>query len=1318
MRSEFPTPAPGSVIARRFTLQRTAGRGGMGLVFLASDEQTGLPVALKLLHAQGSTQLALRFAREARTLASLRHSGIVTYVDHGLTEEGQPFLAMEWLEGEDLGQRLDRAPLSPSESVELVRRVADALAVAHAQGIIHRDIKPSNLFLRGGQPRDVVLLDFGLAHLTAASQHLTNSNMVLGTPGYMAPEQASGSHGISPAADIFSLGCVLYECLAGRPPFLAPHMAAVLAKILFFDPPSLRTSKPRLPAALHALVEQMLAKQPGQRPANASHLLRTLNTLEIPLDLPPASEDTAGLELPAQGSTASMVPESAHAEQHLVSVLLATPRLAAKDEHTLSEKEEEQARQHLQQLLQSLQAYSAHATLLADGSLLATFFLERGSANDQAALAAHCALSVKERWPESLVALTTGLSVRGRSLPAGDAVDRAGELLRKTRPSPLAQVLVDDTTAGLLGTRFQTEKAPSGLLLLSSEHLSVDESRPLLGRPTPCVGREQELALLELALGNCVEDSCAHAVLVTAPAGVGKSRLRHELLRRLERHLRPPLLLLGRGDPMSASTPHGLVGQAVRRLCGVVDGEPLEARRAKLIQRLTRHTPSEHHADVTEFLGELCAISFPGEHSLRLRAAREDPHLMNTQITRALVTWLKAECSQCPVLLMLEDLHWGDGPSIHLMDQVLRELAEQPLLVLAFARPEVKELFPRLWAGRMQELPLRGLSQKASARLVRQVLGPELSASLEARLIEHAAGNALFLEELIRGAAEGHGEEPPGSVLAMLQARIQRMEPETRRVLLAASILGRTFWQRGVWALLEPAMPAEELSHCLRRLVELEVVQSQLDSRFPAEAEYRFHHALVRDAAYSLLPDSLRSAGHLRAGGWLEASGESEPLVLAEHYQLGKHRQKAIHFYIRACRQICERQRLDLQGAQRCLKAAYDCGPEEPALTELQELEADICFWMGDFTRSSSVSYETLPKLTEGSAPWIQVVGNLIYMHTQSGRHTEAIALGKQLLRVDPVPTEISHYIEGLCFHGSVYNLTGRRNEVATVLRRMEQVEALLPKRDGLAHGWVCVTRGYIAYIYESRFWRAKEVAEEGIAAFAEVGSDRNQLVLLAMLGEALAALGELPRAVQVMKAGLSGGRDGSGQVGAYLRIYLALVLSGSTESAHLEEARRIAFQVRETPGVNPLHPRMVPLVLSRVALAQGDFSAAQAYAREARERMTELIRYQLPLQACLSVALLGAGNILEARAEAERGVRMLEHIGGSSADSVSIWLALAEATQAQGDDAATNSALRQALRCLHLQAEDVPEGAARECFLSQVPRNARVLALSRQRAL
>jgi tetratricopeptide (TPR) repeat protein len=1303
--------APGASFAQRFTIQRLAARGGMGAVYLARDEHTRLPVALKLLQSPESVEATHRFAREAQLLASLRHPGIVSYVAHGLPTDGQPFLAMEWLEGEDLAARLAHNPLSVSEALLLMRRAADALAAAHARGIVHRDIKPSNLFLRAGQPEDGVLLDFGLAHIRVASQHLTRSSMILGTPGYMAPEQASCLHEVSPAADIFSLGCVLYECLSGQAPFRAPLLAAVLAKILFSEPVPLSTLRPDLPVSLLGLVERMLAKAPGQRPADAGQLLCELQALRLPSELPPPP-------VLAGQPTLSISPGQAHAEQHLVSVLLATPQSSPGREPTLNLEEAAQAHQHLQLLVRDLQAHGAHAVLLADGSLLATFVMERGTAVDQAALAAHCALAVKENWPGSLVALTTGLSLRDRMLPVGDAVDRAGQLLQLQRLrhlDPSLPVLVDDTTTGLLGHRFLLDKASSGYFRLHGEHLSVDESRPLLGRPTPCVGREQELALLELAFTSSVEDSAVRALLITAPAGTGKSRLRHELLRRLERHEQPPLVLLGRADPMNSSTAHGLVGQAVRQACGVVDGEPLEARRAMLSQRLVRHLPHEQHQHVTEFLGELCAIPFPGESSPMLCAAREDPQLMGIQVTRALVTWLAAECAQRPVLLMLEDLHWSDGPSIRLMEDVLSELSEQPLTLLALARPEVKELFPGLWARHVQELPLRGLSQKASARLVQEILGPQVPQPLVARLVGQAAGNALFLEELIRGVSEGRGEETPGSVLAMLQSRLQCLEPGARRVVLAASIFGRTFWAGGVSALLEPAMTPEELARGLKGLVEQEVVQLQASSRFPAEAEYRFHHALLRDAAYSLVPDARRAKGHLRAGEWLEAAGGCEALVLAEHYKLGGERQKAIHFFTCACKQICEQQRADLQGAQRCLKAALDCEPTGPALIELQLLSADIAFWMEDVTRAYASFHELLPNLPEGSAPWVRVVGGLSTVCAETGRLEEALMLGQRLMGIDPVPEVVAPYSEAIAFLNGMYQWNGQPREALAVQDRLAQVARQGLKRDDLAHGWWCFSQGYYEYYFWARPWQCRKLAEEGIEAFVKAGAHRNSLLPRTLLGLSLAALGEVPRALQVMNEGLEGATYFS-RASAWLQMHMALVLAGSNEPAHQEEARRLALQAHKKEAMSPLNLSMAPLVLAQVALAQGSPIEAEAQARKACELLSLFVPIQLIARTCLSAALLAQGRALEACVEAEQAVRVLEPLGHGGTASVGIWLVLAEARQARGEDTAAESALRHALECLLLRARDLPDDAARERFLFQVPKNARLVQLARER--
>ncbi|HEX8538157.1 MAG TPA: protein kinase, partial [Cystobacter sp.] len=676
------TISQGLTIAGRFTVERLAGRGGMGFVYRAIDSRTGQHVALKLLHAIASPEAAYRFKREAFLLSELRHPAIVSYIDQGVIEAGQPYLAMEWLEGEDLACRLSRQPLGLSETLALLRRITEALATAHRQGIVHRDIKPSNLFLRGGRPEDVVLLDFGLArHAVPALFAVTGTNTVLGTPGYMAPEQASSQPHITPSADIFSLGCVLYECLTGQPPFAAPHFAAALAKILMAEPPRLHTLRPDLPPSLQMLVDRMLDKDPQRRMPDATSLLKSLEAVESVSEL-----------LPLPASASEPPPVQAAREQQLVSILLVSLRPLAADKR----EEDEAHRRSLRDALRTaLAPYGGRVELLADGSLAATLVLERGTATDQAALAVRCALTFKERWPDAEVVLTTGLGVLNRCLPVGSAMDRAGQLLRELEgPSASsALVVLDEVTAGLLGPGFQLSRSAAGTYLLRGEQLGTDASRPLLGKPTPCVGRAQELAQLEFTFTSCVEEPAARALLVMAPPGTGKSRLLHEFLRRIERRAPQALVLLGRGDPMSTGAASNLLGQALRRLCGVVEVAPPEVRRTRLSERVARHLPLPEARETAEFLGELCAIPFPEEESPRLCAARHDPRLMSALVGKALVTFLRAECAHGPVLLVLEDLHWSDALTVKLVDEALRGLAEHPFMVLALARPEVKELF-------------------------------------------------------------------------------------------------------------------------------------------------------------------------------------------------------------------------------------------------------------------------------------------------------------------------------------------------------------------------------------------------------------------------------------------------------------------------------------------------------------------------------------------------------------------------------------------------------------------------------------------------
>src|ERR1044071_6292451 len=268
---------PRELLGDQFELEQAIGSGGMGTVYRARDPISGETVAVKVLSEQQS-HLAERFAREVNVLAELSHPGIVRYISHGVTSSGKLFLAMEWVDGEVLKTRLERGPLTLGESITLATRVAEALGAAHARGIVHRDLKPSNLILPGGRVDLVKVLDFGIAQREGRTQ-LTQTGMMVGTAGYMAPEQARTNEPIGARADVFALGCVLFQCLTGVPPFDGDTTAAILAKILFGTAPRVSELWPKVPETLDALVAQMLAKEPALRPSDGANLAAALAAL-------------------------------------------------------------------------------------------------------------------------------------------------------------------------------------------------------------------------------------------------------------------------------------------------------------------------------------------------------------------------------------------------------------------------------------------------------------------------------------------------------------------------------------------------------------------------------------------------------------------------------------------------------------------------------------------------------------------------------------------------------------------------------------------------------------------------------------------------------------------------------------------------------------------------------------------------------------------------------------------------------------------------------------------------------------------------------
>jgi serine/threonine-protein kinase len=257
-------------LADRYRIEKELGRGASAVVYLAEDLRHGRRVALKVVHAAlGEAVGAERFQREIRTLARLHHPHILPLFDSGVAG-GRLFYAMPYVEGGSLRERLDRERRLPVETVlRIAAQVSSALTYAHALGVVHRDITPENIMLSADG--HALLTDFGIAYAIedglaqGGSRRLTETGVALGTPEYMSPEQSSGEEPVDARSDIYSLACVLFEALIGRPPFTGPNARAIMARRLVEDPPSLRPGRPEVPVEVEATIRRAMARQPADR---------------------------------------------------------------------------------------------------------------------------------------------------------------------------------------------------------------------------------------------------------------------------------------------------------------------------------------------------------------------------------------------------------------------------------------------------------------------------------------------------------------------------------------------------------------------------------------------------------------------------------------------------------------------------------------------------------------------------------------------------------------------------------------------------------------------------------------------------------------------------------------------------------------------------------------------------------------------------------------------------------------------------------------------------------------------------------------------
>lgn len=1253
----------GDVIDGRFAIERELGSGGMGVVFVARDTSTGAHAALKVMHggARPGDDHTLRFLREAEVLSTLSHEAIVAYLGHGVTGAGAPWMAMELLDGDDLEARLSRGALGVDETLALTRRIAGALGAAHARGVVHRDLKPANVFLPAGSVLQAKLLDFGAARLVRA-RRMTQTGALVGTPHYMSPEQARGAPADA-SADVFALGVMVFECLTGRPPWLAEDLLPLLAKILVEPAPPLDGVAPPW---LARLVSQMLDKDPSARPrdggAVVAELDRAAGPTGIPSALPPPSR-ALGVR-----------------EQQIVSVILAGG-VSELGETVLPGDE---ARALRTKIAEATASFKVPVDVIGDDAVLAVV-AGAGVPRDRAALAARLALRVREVVGATPIVVATGRAEVGErgGVPVGEVVDRAAALLAST---PAESIRIDPLTRDLLEGRFGLGADEGGATLIGPPRAS--NARLRVAASTPFIGRERELRTLVDAMMQSAEEPSAIAMIVSAAAGVGKSRLLSEMLARVPEEV---LVLHGRGDSVTAGSPHALLADALTRHFKL-GGAHTAAEKAEALRSGVSVTLAPERAAVVSRL-------FGAALHLELQeTARRDPTALGAELRAAFVEWLCAETARRPVVIVLDDAQWGDLPSLEAVDDAIRDLADAPLAAFAFARPEITTVFPDLWRERdVSEVRLSRLGRSASAKLARAIL-PDAAEETIDLVIRRSDGNALALEENVR-ALRGGAEGVPETVLGLVEARLATLPDDAKRLMRAASVFGEAFPIGGAAALVDAAVDAPIVRLGLDALRDKEILEAADPT--DTSGEVRFRHPLVREAAYATLTSDDRRLGHRLAAEWLEAGGHRDGKVLGEHWLSADEPARAADWLeIGAAQALAAH---DFGAAHRLASRAVDLGATGAKRGRAHAWRAIASHWQGAHRDALTHAELATRDLDPGTHVFYLVCGEGV---AASGRVGDADALRAWIERLEAAPTEA-----GADATRTIARCRAVLPMMQSGLHGMSLAQELLTEKteDPRARAQVLEVAGVLA-LARGDWPEIARVLSRAVDCWAECGDDRNRCLAQVSVGWALAQAGDFDEAMRWLETGVAlAERVHVTTTRTWADIPLAMVLAGRgrIDEALVLAERAVAALRRQG---NRRQGAWSRVDLSSMYYTSERYAEAEGHARQALADAEGLPPVAIRSRAMLARSLTALGRAAEALPLAREAQAALTAFPNQGIPGeLDVPMSLVESLEALGltDEAAATAESARA-RVAQLRAYFTDEGWAR---FSALPHVAPVLA-------
>ncbi|MFQ5943617.1 MAG: protein kinase [Anaerolineales bacterium] len=950
-----------------YEITEEIGKGGMATVYRAYQPSMDRHVAVKVIRASmlGDSIGRDRFTREAKLIAKLEHPHLLPVYDFDGAHD-PPYIVMRFLEGGTLKQVMDADPLPPEEMLYMLRQVATALDYAHRQEVVHRDLKPSNVMI--DREGNAFVADFGIARVTDAAKDLTGTGNVIGTPGYMAPEQARGKREVDGRADVYSLGVIAFELLAGRGPYDRESAVDELMAHLQEPVPDISEYNADLSPEVNDVVHKSLAKDPDERYSTTGEFIDELakalhkQAAGSPSQLRSLTQSFAAEQIAAIDAGPEEAKTPTDVQRQMTALYMDVSDFA----ELLYESEETDAVQRdIDRLWHTFEGIAeGYGGVLESRTGEAGLMIwgrdETHESDPEQAI--NAALKMKEavvaqaenRWsdtdeePPFKAAITTGpvLLTRektGDTTASGATITLAGRLKESAPPGEV--MISHDTYARVRGV-FTLGQLPPVRMRGRSEPLEVyqviqakprvfrQQTRGIEGVETKMIGREPELKILQDALTLTMEDAETQVVTVVGDAGVGKSRLLYEFFAWVELMEETVWFFEARATQPSMLQPYSLTRDLFSFRFEILDNDPLPVVHEKFEKGIQGFLDGDS-MNVAPMIGQLVGFDF--SDSTIVQPKLEDPESFHREALGYLGEFFLTASKTNPVLIQVEDIHWADERSLDLLNGLARENTEIPLFIIYMARPGLYDRRPSWGEGQEfhARLTLNPLSRLDSRRLVREMLKRvnKVPSELRDLIIDRAEGNPFYMEELIKALIDDgviikgddewdvemerlNPDRVPGSLVGVLQSRLDSFPAGQRALMQRASVVGRIFWESAVANLSEKeGTTAGAVASMLNDLRRREMVFKREESAFEGTAEYGFRHAILRDVVYDTIVPRQRREYHKQVAEWLIESGKDRldeyNLLIAEHFERAEERVLASEYTARAAQVASIRGTLD-----------------------------------------------------------------------------------------------------------------------------------------------------------------------------------------------------------------------------------------------------------------------------------------------------------------------------------------------------------------------------------------------------------------------